>query len=100
MIYHLIKGFKMNKLQSHEIQALDLDMQINETIAVRLDGYYELVVCTNDGDGDYLNTLVSQKNKVRQFKTLNAVDSFLLSIDIYEFSVMSEAAFNEKVYEI
>ncbi|HAB39065.1 MAG TPA: hypothetical protein DCE52_13925 [Rhodobacteraceae bacterium] len=90
----------MNKLQSHEIQALDLDMQINETIAVRFDDYYELVVCTNDANGEYLNVLVTQKNKVRQFKTLNAVDSFLLSIDIYGFSVMSEAAFNEKVYEI
>jgi hypothetical protein len=96
MIYHLRKGFKMNKLQSHEIQSLDLDMQINETIAVRMDGFYELVVCTNDADGEYASVLVTQKNKVRQFKTLNAVDSFLLSIDIDNFVVMSEYDFNEK----
>ncbi|MFT6350340.1 MAG: hypothetical protein ACJAYB_003388 [Psychromonas sp.] len=86
----------MNKLQSHEIQSLDLDMQINETIAVRMDGFYELVVCTNDADGEYASVLVTQKNKVRQFKTLNAVDSFLLSIDIDNFVVMSEYDFNEK----
>jgi hypothetical protein len=84
----------MNKLQSNEIQELDLNMSIQEVVAVRMGGYYELVVITNEES--YLNILVTQKNKVRQFKTLDAVDSFLLGIDIYEFKTMSEEAFDNE----
>jgi hypothetical protein len=86
----------MNKLQSSEIQALDLSMKIIEVIAVRTakGGPYELVVISNEEN--HLNILVTQKNKVRQFKTLDAVDSFLLGINIYEFKTMSESAFDEK----
>jgi hypothetical protein len=87
----------MNKLQSNEIQELDLNMSIQEVVAVRMGGYYELVVITNEES--YLNILVTQKNKVRQFKTLDAVDSFLLGIDIYEFKTMSEKAFDDKHVE-
>lgn len=87
----------MNKLQSNEIQELDLNMSIQEVIAVRMKGYYELVVITNEES--YLNILVTQKNKVRQFKTLDAVDSFLLGINIYEFTTMSEEAFDNKHVE-
>jgi len=92
----------MNKLQSSEIQDLDLNMDIEEVIAVRMGkgGPYELVVLTSAAEeGNYLNILVTQKNKVRQFKTLDAVDSFLLGIDIYEFTTMSEEAFDEEHVE-
>ena len=87
----------MNKLQSNEIQVLDLNMSIQEVVAVRMGGYYELVVITNEES--YLNILVTQKNKVRQFKTLDAVDSFLMGIGIYEFKTMSEEAFDNKHVE-
>lgn len=92
----------MKKLQSSEIQDLDLRMEIDEVIAVRMGkgGPYELVVLSQEvNEENYLNILVTQKNKIRQFKTLDAVDSFLLGIDIYEFTTMSEEAFDEEHVE-
>jgi hypothetical protein len=90
---------EINKVQSSEIQNLDLNMDIEEVIAVRIgkDKTYRLIVITSEGEGwIQLSILVSQKNKVRQFKTLDAVDSFLLGIDIYEFTTMSEENFNQQ----
>jgi len=99
MTTHSTKGNKMNKLQSHEFQELDLNMEIEEVIAVRMteEGTYSLIAMTNDQQ--YLNVLVTQKNKVRHFKTLNAVDSFLLGININEFTKMSEYKFRREHVE-
>jgi hypothetical protein len=92
----------MNKLQSNEIQELGF-LDVEEFIGVRMSkgGPYELVVITSEANNAryVLNTLVTQKNKVRQFKTLDALDSFLMGIDVEEFTTMSEAAFDEKYVE-
>jgi DNA repair exonuclease SbcCD ATPase subunit len=90
----------MNKLQSHEINSLNLEMEINEIIVKREDSFYEVFVTTNDAEGDYINVLVTQKNKVRQFKTLDAIDSFLCGLAIYEFTVLSKEQLEERGFDI
>jgi hypothetical protein len=87
----------MKTLQSLEIKELNENSLIIDAIAVRMlkSRKYTLMFMTTENK-NCANLLVTQKNKTREFKTLDSVDSFLLSIKIYNFKVMSEMEFNAK----
>jgi hypothetical protein len=83
----------MKYLQSHEIQALNESGKIQQVFAVKKE-FYELVILTADADSQ-LKSLVTQKNALRQFKTLDAVETYLTRIEICKFLVLSYKIFKE-----
>ncbi|HHZ70894.1 MAG TPA: hypothetical protein EYN54_11600 [Methylococcaceae bacterium] len=81
----------MIKLQKFEVAKMVMSDSIRSAYTVSVDGKHKVTFSTSDvrggSIGDKCLILVTQKGHIKEFKTLDAVRSFMQSVNLSSFTV-------------